>query len=208
MTDKRNVTITLEKAREWYESGIPALKAIALQAFTKLELESFPFERIKTLEDACRVVDEDYVEVLHTANELAKTSKSLGALYKLRIIRKALNYGMSQYPSVGTIWLPVVRLSTDAPCEGRKIGTIELGVSSYNVYYHEAHSSILTKGYAGYNSMTNHYLCDIEYPLFGCESQEIANHFSKYFGMMLITAKLGDLPNFKIVTMIPQYAKK
>lgn len=208
MTNKRNVAITLEKAREWYESGIPVLEAIALEVFTKQELESFPFERIKTLENACRVVDEDYTEVLHTAKELARTSKSLGALYKLRIIRKALNYGMAQYPTVGKIWLPVIRLSKDVPCGGRKLGTIELGISSYNVYQWEAHSSILTEGYAGYNSMTNHYLCDIEYPLFGCKSKEIADHFSKYFGMMLITAKLGDLPNFNLVTTIPQDAKK
>lgn len=35
---KRNVTITLEKAIEWYNSDDESLKDLALQAFTKVEL--------------------------------------------------------------------------------------------------------------------------------------------------------------------------
>ena len=36
----RNVTLTLEKAREWFNSGNAELKEIALQAFTEKELIS------------------------------------------------------------------------------------------------------------------------------------------------------------------------
>ena len=38
---KRNITLTLDKAKEWYKKG-GELKEIALQAFTKEELNSFP----------------------------------------------------------------------------------------------------------------------------------------------------------------------
>lgn len=38
---ERNVTLTLEKAKEWYKKG-GELREIALQAFTEMELNSFP----------------------------------------------------------------------------------------------------------------------------------------------------------------------
>ena len=42
---ERNITITLEKAREWYNSGYSSLKEIALQAFSKEELTGFDFKK-------------------------------------------------------------------------------------------------------------------------------------------------------------------
>ena len=47
---ERNITVTLEKAREWYNSGYSSLKEIALQAFSKEELIGFDFTKIKTFE--------------------------------------------------------------------------------------------------------------------------------------------------------------
>ena len=41
MKEERNVTLTLEKAKEWYKKG-GELKEIALQAFTEQELNPFP----------------------------------------------------------------------------------------------------------------------------------------------------------------------
>ena len=46
---ERNITITLEKAREWYNSGNTSLKEIALQAFSKEELTGFDFKKLKHL---------------------------------------------------------------------------------------------------------------------------------------------------------------
>lgn len=48
--EKRNVTISLEKAKEWYNSNDTSLKEIALQAFTKKELETPDFKEITTFE--------------------------------------------------------------------------------------------------------------------------------------------------------------
>ena len=36
--DTRNVTVTLDKAREWYNSGNATLREVALQAFTEDKL--------------------------------------------------------------------------------------------------------------------------------------------------------------------------
>lgn len=49
--ESRNVTLTLEKAREWYNSGSADLKEIALQAYKEDELETPYWEKIKTFDD-------------------------------------------------------------------------------------------------------------------------------------------------------------
>ena len=38
--------------------------------------------------------------------------------------------------------------------------------------------------------------------ILGCATEEIAKHFSKYFGMLITEAKYGDLPDFEIVDSI------
>lgn len=43
--EKRNVTVTLEKAKEWYNSNNESLKEIALQAFSRDEI-MLDFENI------------------------------------------------------------------------------------------------------------------------------------------------------------------
>lgn len=44
--DKRNISITLEQAREWYKSGNATLLKLALAVFTKEELEAYSYEQI------------------------------------------------------------------------------------------------------------------------------------------------------------------
>lgn len=51
---ERNITITLDKAIEWYNGDNETLKELALEAFTKKELYSF--RNIKTFEDACNIL--------------------------------------------------------------------------------------------------------------------------------------------------------
>ena len=59
MKKERNITLTLNKAREWYNKG-GELKEIALQAFTKEELSSLP----KSWEEYCEmhpIIPENHV---------------------------------------------------------------------------------------------------------------------------------------------------
>lgn len=76
--------ISLEKAREWYKSG-GTLKEIALQAFTKDELEELPkWEEISTLvlknTPSCMVVP-------------TKELRKWAVIHKLAIIAEYLNEG-------------------------------------------------------------------------------------------------------------------
>lgn len=50
--EKRNIEITLNKAKKWYNSNNASLKELALQAFTEKELVQPYWKNIKTFEDA------------------------------------------------------------------------------------------------------------------------------------------------------------
>ena len=51
MEEKKNITITLQEAKEWYKGTNPTLKELALKAFSKEELEK---QRLpKTWEEFC-----------------------------------------------------------------------------------------------------------------------------------------------------------
>ena len=43
--EARNISVTLEKAREWYNSGNPTLRTLALNAYTKSELVGYEYMR-------------------------------------------------------------------------------------------------------------------------------------------------------------------
>ena len=87
---KRNITITLEKAIEWYNSDDESLKDLALQAFTKVEL-IHNFRDITTFKKACDALDYNYDDIVSKVNNIAEISRA--AMFKLNIVRKALNAG-------------------------------------------------------------------------------------------------------------------
>lgn len=93
---ERTIAITLEKAREWYNSDNESLKEIALQAFRKEELTIFDFTRIKTFEDALTALEyteSTKVYIRNTINDISMYSKASAAMAQLNIVRKALNLG-------------------------------------------------------------------------------------------------------------------
>ena len=71
---ERNITITFEKAIEWYNSGNTSLKEIALQAFSKEELTTFDFTKIKTFEDALAILQYSKYEKIHITEAINSIS--------------------------------------------------------------------------------------------------------------------------------------
>ena len=65
---ERNITITLDKAIEWYNGDNEILKELALEAFTKKELYSF--RNIKTFEDACNALGLKYDVLYHMSKDM------------------------------------------------------------------------------------------------------------------------------------------
>ena len=89
---ERNITVTLNKAKEWFNSGNATLKEVALQAFNKDELE-YSFRDITSFKKACEALGLNYDDMFYITENIATISKASAAMFKLNIIRKALNLG-------------------------------------------------------------------------------------------------------------------
>lgn len=110
---ERTITITLEKAKEWYNSDNESLKEVALQAFSKEELDIFDFSKVKTFENALTALEYNKstkVYIRNTINDISMYSKASAAMFKLNIIRKALNLGqdlhLTEDPKDSYIYCP------------------------------------------------------------------------------------------------------
>lgn len=188
---ERNVKISLEKAREWYNRGNESLREVVLQAFKEGELVENPWELIKTFEDACMVLN------INPATVSLIYDTHLQNMYKLQIIKKALN-GTSRGPklNIGTIyypwmryypkgsrydssWTPVANFKTK---EDNKVYTLVGG--DYDSYDGLGYFEY---GYGGVNAALG---------LLGCKSEEIAKYFGKTFGKLIFDTIYGQYNNY------------
>ena len=207
---ERNITITLEKAREWYNSGNTSLKEIALQAFNENELKS-NFRDITSFSKACDALDINNNTINIILNRMIKFSRASAAMLKLNIIRKALNLGQDLHfiksPENSHIYYPynpfTIKNSAyyeDDVNSGKMevIGRIKNDGIVYDVFGGRADYY----GYSGlgdFRSYDNVGCANASDGFLGCATKEIAQHFGKYFGMLITEAKYGDLPDFEII---------
>ena len=207
---ERNITVTLEKAREWYNSGDATLKEIALQAFNEKELIS-KFKDITTFEDACNVLNIDCKTANYLIRCMGEISKASVAMFKLNIIRKALNLGqdlhLTKNPKDSCIYYPynpfVTESSTYYESELRSgkmkvIGKIKSEGTLYNVLGGCAGWG--GTGFGCFRSYGNIGFAEAVVGFLGCATKEIAQHFGRYFGMLITEAKYGDMVDFEIIS--------
>lgn len=207
---KRNITISLEKAREWYNSDNDSLKEIALQAFSKYELES-GYTQIRTFRAACDALELDYNVINIYTNTIAKYSKASAAMFKVNIIRKALNLGQNLQLTKNLenfrIYYPYNPFITEDSTyyEGELnsgivevIGKIRSGGTIYNVLSSPAcKSGFAGLGYFFFDGGIGY--ADSSTGFLGCATKEIAEHFGKYFGMLITEAKYADMVDFEVI---------
>lgn len=202
---ERNITITLEKAREWYNSDNILLKELALQVFNTNEL--FEYTTIKTFKDACDTLNIDYRHADDLIQYIAESSKASAAMFKLNIIRKALNLGQDLHLAEDTkgscIYDPLnpiaIELSTYTfkAKGGEVIGKATMEGKIYEIYGNLVSGNTLS-GLGCFEFETTGYAY-ADAGFLGCATKEIAQHFSKYFGMLITEAKYGDIVDFEIV---------
>lgn len=208
---ERNVTVTLNKAKEWFNSGNATLKEIALQAFDKDEL-TYNFKRITTFKKACEALGLNYDDMFYITKNIATISKASAAMFKLNIIRKALNLGQDLHliedPENSCIYYPynpfVTKSSTYYNSEinsGKMevIGKIKSEGEEYNVLGNCAAFGG-TAGLGGFYSYYGVGDATAGFGFLGCANKEIAKHLGKYFGMLIIEAKYGDMVDFEIIS--------
>ena len=206
---ERNVTVTLNKAKEWFNSGNVTLKEIALQAFDKDEL-THNFKNITTFKKACEALSLDYDDMFYITKNIATISKASAAMFKLNIIRKALNLGqdlhLTKDPEDSYIYYPynpfVTKSSTyyESYINSGKmeiIGRIKNEGEEYNVLGGRANDGGLAGlGYFGSGDGVGNANANIGF--LGCANKEIAQHLGKYFGMLITEAEYGDIVDFEI----------
>ena len=212
--EKREITISLDKAKEWFNSNNETLKELALQAFSEEELTTFDFTKIKTFEDALTALgykESTKVYIRNTINDISMYSRASAAMTKLNIIRKALNLGQNLHLTKGSkdsyIYYPynpfVTKSSTYYKSEinsGKMevIGKIKSEGKEYNIlggYAADGGSAGL--GY--FDSYAGVGFVNADVGFLGCATKEIAEHFGKYFGMLITEAKYGDMVDFEII---------
>lgn len=210
--ETRNITITLEKAIELYNSGNESLKDLALQAFSKEDLMN-NFRDITTFKKACDVLGHNYDDIISKINSIAEISRASAAMFKLNIIRKALNAGYDMHISRNVygqkythypFFALVIKGST---CyrgakeidKHEKLGEFTSERTIYEVFNWGVYSEIDYKGLCNYNSYKKYSFIKIDIGLLGCATEDIARHLGKYFSMLIMEAMYADIVDFKII---------
>ena len=207
---ERNVTVTLDKAKEWFNSGNATLKEIALQAFREEEL-TWHYSQIKTLEDACKALGLNYDIISIVTKDVATFSRASAAMLKLNIIRKALNLGQDLHLTKDTkgsyLYYPynpfIIKNSTYYNSELNSgemevIGKIKSEGEEYNVLGGTAFFSS-GAGLGDFYSDNGVGYANTSFGFLGCAKEEIAQHFGKYFGMLITEAKYADMIDFEML---------
>ena len=212
---KNNCFISVQQARIMYNSGNEALKEIACSTYTEKELV-VDYKKITNFRKACDALYLNYDEIKEKADTIYNISKSSAAMFKLNIIRKALNLGqdlhLTKNPEDSYIYYPhnpfVTKSSTYYKSEidsGKMevIGKIKSEGEEYNVLGGDAtFGGYAGLGYFYYFDGVGHADADIGF--LGCVTKEIAQHLGKYFGMLITEAKYaGMIKDFEIVE--PKY---
>lgn len=191
--ETRNIILTLEKAREWYNSGSSDLREVALQAYTKDKLEIPEWQNIKTFKDACEALGISGSFRILLDGELREMPAHLKAIWKIDIIRKALNKGWNPSLVQGSVYYPFVRFypaGDKAKEAARNNGwTVKESLIIEGKKYQLVGGGCYYFSYGG--------LADFDYGsgnirpsrgLLGCKSKEIAEHMSSYFSKEIFEA--------------------
>lgn len=189
---ERNVKISLERAREWYNSGNESLREVALQAFKEDELIGCPWELIKTFEDACAVlnINPDMIHLIFDGQ--------LKSMYKLKVIKKALN-GVEWEPNlnIGTIYYPRLRYYP----KGSSYNSSWTPVANFRAKEDNKVYTLIGGDYSGYDGGLGHFgfgYGDVysDSGLLACKSEEIAKYFGNTFGKLIFDAIYGQYNNY------------
>ena len=179
---------------------------------SKDKLRPSSFNEIKTFKDAVKTIglNSDWVSII--VSELEKISKASAAMFKLNIVKKALNLGqdlhLAKNPENSYLYYPFIPLLLVSGYnwfhrelrsgEMEVIGMVKSDGEEYYVFGGGAEGC----GYKGFGCFGPKKSISGSYAnigFMGCASREIAQHLSRYFGMLITKAKYCDLPDFEII---------
>jgi hypothetical protein len=202
---KIQLDLTVEKAREYYNSGNSELASIALKAFTMNELFPEHWKEIKTFVDVLKELgysNDDYLAHKKGLSQCPNYTHLL-ALYRVDLIRKALNDKWKPLLTAGIVYIP--RLFFYDNLSAAKLKVEEAGDSyvciceqfTYIDVMHYLVGGCITWINSGISNYQWNSSADIELGLFCCKSREIAKHMSRYFAKDIFDAMYIQHNNYK-----------
>lgn len=194
--NKRTIEVSLQTAREWYESDNKALKEVALQAFSEKELTS-SFRDIKNICDAVKYLQSnDMCSELIEEYNCTPNSSYTETLTAYQIIIAALTDNEERKLNTGDCWFPVVQfceIGKEKSCWGnKKIGTIKHDGKKYTVVGGDVHRGTYTGlGHFSLNDGISSSWAHIGFR--SVSSKEIAQYISEQFGRLLFEVHYGGV---------------
>lgn len=164
------------------------------------------FKDITTFKKACEALKLDYNAISITVKDIATVSKASAAMFKVNIIRKALNLGKNLHLAKDEIYYPSIPFVTesctyfDSDINEGKVEVISKFKSEGKEYY--VLGGFGWGGSIGLGSFIYfNKLCyaNADQGFFGCATKEMARHFGKYFGTLITEAKYADIVDFEII---------
>lgn len=188
---KRNIQLTLEEARNLYNSGNSDIKSLILTSFTEAELTDEKWRDIKTFEDVCNKlnIDSNYFITIYQENTHI-LNYNLNNIYKINLIIKALNEGWIPDYTRDRIYFPLIKF---IKCKS----TDNIDTKNQCVFkYKDRIYIVICNTYAsssGLSSLFEDELCNPNTGLFGCKSPKIALHMGKYFTKEIFLACYSNI---------------
>lgn len=198
--EKRTIEISINTAQKWYNSGNKALIALAKTAFTEDELNS-NFKNITCFRDAVEALNLNYHNISKIAYDLAQVSKASSAMFKLNLVRRALHLCQKLEFDKGDIYYPFNPLTTKPKNFHNVLGEVKYKNTVYYILCEDVNIGVNNgiSGFVGNDGGDTIASAGAQTSFLGCASKEIAEHFGKYFGMLITEAKFGDLKDFHIL---------
>lgn len=206
--EKRTIEISLEDAQKWYESGNKALRMLVRSVFTEDELNT-NYKNITCFRAAVEALGLDYPKISKMSHDLAEVSKASSAMFRLNIVRRALHICRKLEFNKGDIYYPFNPLITKPKDFSNVLGKVQYKDTVYYVLCEDVNLGVNNgvSGFVGNDGGEAIASAGAQTSFLGCESEEIAKHLSKYFGMIITEAKFGDFEGFSIIgeNMLDRY---
>jgi hypothetical protein len=172
-------------------------------------MKKINYRNITTFKRACKALNLDYMLCLINADNITKISRASAAMFKLNIIRKALNLKQDLHlvrdPRGSYIYYPYIPIISETSYfkDKLELGKVIIGKikSEGKIYHVLGGDSTVSSGEGLGSFLINFDICNTAAAagFLGCASEGIARHLSRHFGMLITEAKFGDIIDFEIL---------
>lgn len=140
------------------------------------------------------------------AYDLAQVSKASSAMFKLNLVRQALHLCHKLEFDKGDIYYPFNPLVTKPKNFSNVLGKVQYKDTVYYVLYEGVNLGVANgiSGFVENDSGDTTASASAQTSFLGCANKEIAEHLSRYFGVLITEAKFGDLKDFSVLAYKPE----